>query len=244
MGVKVVGLGAGGHAKVVIEILRSHKSYELIGLLDPKPELQGESVLGVPVLGDDDLLPVLKRDGICHFFVGLGSIGDTRPRQCLFELALQYGMKPVDAVHPQAIVSPSAVIGEGVTIMAGTVINACARLGVNVFVNTGAVVEHDCVIGDHVHVATGAQLASTVQVGTGAHIGAGATVRQCITIGEGAIVGAGAMVVKDVPPHTVVVGVPARLLREVEAKPIQLETPPLAAGRQAGLLNLAEGKRE
>ena len=214
MGVKVVGLGAGGHAKVVIEILRSHKSYELIGLLDPKPELQGKSVLGVPVLGDDNLLPALKREGICHFFVGLGSVGDTSPRRRLYELALQHGMKPVDAVHPQAVISPSAEIGEGITIMAGAVINACARLGVNVIVNTGVVVEHDCVIGDHVHIATGAQLASTVRVGAGAHIGAGATVRQRITIGDGAIVGAGAVVVKDVPPHTVVVGVPARPLRE------------------------------
>jgi len=214
MGVKVVGLGAGGHAKVVIEILRSHKSYELIGLLDPRPELQGKSVLGVPVLGDDNLLPALKREGICHFFVGLGSVGDTRPRRRLYELALQHGMKPVDAVHPQAVISPSADLGEGVTIMAGAVINACSRLGANVIVNTGAIVEHDCVIGDHVHIATGAQLASTVRVSAGTHIGAGATVRQCITIGEGAIVGAGAVVVKDVPPHTVVVGVPARPLRE------------------------------
>ena len=210
MAVKVVGLGAGGHAKVVIEILRSHEAYELIGLLDPKPELHGKSVLDVPVLGGDDLLPVLKRDGVCHVFVGIGSIGDTRPRQYLFELALQHGMKPVHALHPKAIVSPSAVLGEGVTIMANTVINACARLGVNVIVNTGAVIEHDCIIGDHVHIATGALLTSTVKVGTGAHIGAGATVRQCITIGEGAIVGAGAIAVKDVPPHAVVVGVPAR----------------------------------
>ena len=214
MAIKVVGLGAGGHAKVVIEILRSHKSYELIGLLDPKPQLQGRSVLGVPVLGGDDLLAVLKRDGVCHFFVGLGSIGDTRPRQRLFELAMKYGMKPVDAIHSQAIISPSAVLGEGVTIMAVAVINACAHLGVNVIVNTGAIVEHDCVIGDHVHIATSAQLASTVQVGAGVHIGAGATVRQCITIGEGAIVGAGAVVIKDVPLHTVVVGVPACPLHE------------------------------
>jgi sugar O-acyltransferase (sialic acid O-acetyltransferase NeuD family) len=216
MVVKVVGLGAGGHARVVIEILRPRKSYELIGLLDPKPELQGKSVLGVPVLGDDDLLPILKHDGICHFFVGLGSIGDTRPRQRLFELALQYEMKPVDAVHPQAIVSPSAELGKGVTIMAGAAINACARLGVNVIVNTGAIVEHDCVIGDHVHIATGAQLASTVQVRNGAHIGAGATVLQCVRIGENAVVGAGTVVIQDVPPGVIVVGCPARVLQRKE----------------------------
>jgi len=216
MAVKVVGLGAGGHAKVVMEILCCHESYELIGLLDPKPELQGKSVLGVPVLGDDDLLPALKRRGVCHFFVGLGSIGDIRPRQRLFEMALQCGMKPVDAIHPQAVISPSAVLGEGVTIMAGTVINACARLGVNVIVNTGAIVEHDCVVGDHVHIATGAQLASTVQVGNGAHIGAGATVLQCVRIGENALVGAGAVVIRDVPPGVIVVGCPARVLQRKE----------------------------
>jgi UDP-perosamine 4-acetyltransferase len=221
--VQVVGLGAGSHAKVVIEILRCRESYELIGLLDPKPELHGKSVLGVPVLGGDDLLAVLKRDGVCHFFVGLGSVGDTRPRRRLFELALEYGMRPVDAVHPQAVVSPSAEIGEGVTIMAGAVINACAHLSVNVIVNTGATVEHDCIIGDHVHIATGAQLASTVHVGNGTHVGAGATVLQCIRIGENTLVGAGAVVIRDVPAGVTVVGCPARILRRKEQRGEEIE---------------------
>ena len=211
---KVIGLGSGGHAKVVIEILRCHEAYELVGLLDPKKELWGKHVLGVPVLGDDSLLSTLPDDGVGHFFVGLGGTGDTKPRQRLYELAVHCGLKPVDAIHPRAVISPSAELGAGVTVVADAVINACARLGVNVIVNTGAVVEHDCVIGDHVHIATGAQLASTVQVGRGVHIGAGATVRQCITIGERAIIGVGAVVVKDVSPHTVVVGVPARPLQK------------------------------
>jgi acetyltransferase-like isoleucine patch superfamily enzyme len=93
-------------------------------------------------------------------------------------------------------------------------VNAGAALGVNVIINTGAIVEHDCVVGDHVHIATGSRLCSTVHIGTGAHIGAGAIVRQLITIGEEAIVGAGAVVVKDVEPWTVVVGVPARVLKQ------------------------------
>jgi len=218
MTISVVGLGAGGHAKVMIEILRMDNRYKLFGLLDPKPELQDKSVLGVPVLGDDNLLPALKRDSVCHFFVGRGSIGDTRPRQHLFEMALRYGMKPVDAVHPQAIISSSAVLGEGVTIMAGAVVNACSRLGVNAIINTGAIVEHDCIIGDHVHIATGARLASTVKVGNGAHIGAGATVLQCVQIGENALVGAGAVVIRDVPPGVTVVGCPAQILQRKRAR--------------------------
>jgi len=214
---RVVGLGAGGHAKVVIEILRLRGGYELVGLLDPKQELWKTEVLSVPVLGDDTLLPELYDQGVRYAFIGLGTVGDTRPRRRLYDTARQQGFQIVPAVHPEAIIAPSTEIGHGPTIMAGVVINATARLGDNVIVNTGAVVEHDCVIGNHVHIATGARLAGTVHVGEGTHIGLGASVRQCIRIGRNAVVGAGAAVVDDVPDNVFVAGVPARILRKVEA---------------------------
>ena len=214
--IRVVGLGAGGHAKVVIEILRLMGGYELVGLLDPKRELWGTGILGIRVLGDDDLLPKLYNQGVRHAFIGLGTTGDTRARRRLYEKAHRQGFQIVQAIHPQAVIGPSVEIGHGPTIMAGAVINAAVRLGDNVIVNTGAIIEHDCVIGDHVHIATGARLASTVYVGEGAHIGLSASIRQCIHIGRNAIVGAGAVVVDDVPDSVVVVGVPARILRRVE----------------------------
>ena len=191
---RVVGLGAGGHAKVVVEILHLVGGYEVVGLLDPKQELWNTEVLGIPVLGDDSLLPELYKDGVRHAFIGLGTVGDTLPRRQLYEKARSQGFQVVQAIHPQAILSPSVEIGRGPTIMAGAVINANTRLGDNVVVNTGAIIEHDCTIGDHVHIATGARLASTVHVDEGAHIGVGASVRQCIRIGRNAIVGAGAVV--------------------------------------------------
>jgi len=207
---KVIGLGAGGHARVVIDILCPDSKYEIVGLLDSNSKLHNQEVFGLPVLGDDEVLLNLLPQGVEHFFVGLGGVGDNRPRRRLFELALQHGLEPVEAIHSRACISPSANIGRGVTVMAGAVINACATIGINVIVNTGCIIEHDCVVCDHVHIASGAILASTVKVGEGAHIGAGATVRQCIDIGERAIVGAGAVVVEDVPADTTVVGVPAR----------------------------------
>lgn len=211
MTIPVIGLGAGGHAKVVIDTIRMTGQYEVIGLLDPDLGLHGKSVLGIPVLGDDEILPTLAAK-IKHFFVGLGSIGNSLHRERLYQMAVDLHFEPINVVHPTALVSPSVELGKGISIFGLSVINAAARIGDNVIINTGAIVEHDCMLENHVHVATGAKLASTVHVAAGSHIGAGATVKQCVSIGHHAIVGAGAAVVCDVKPNSIVVGVPAKPL--------------------------------
>ena len=210
--IQIVGLGAGGHARVVMEILHLNGDCRLIGLLDPREELWGTKIGETAVLGGDDLLPELFAEGVHHAFIGLGSVGDTSPRQSLFGKACRQGFSLISAINPQAIIAPSAAIGSGPTIAAGSVINTDAKLGDNVIINTGAIVEHDCLIDDHTHIATGARLAGEVSVGLGAHIGIGASIRNGIRIGREAIVGAGAAVVSDVPANAVVAGVPARVL--------------------------------
>ncbi len=211
--VRVIGLGAGGHAKVVIEALRPAGSYELLGLLDANRELWGTEVLGVPVLGGDDLLGRLYAEGVRHAFIGVGAAAETASRRRLYEATSRRGFRIISVIHPQAIIGPSVQLGDGPTILAGAVINAASRVGDNVIVNTGAIVEHDCVLGDHVHIATGARLAGGVTVGEGTHIGLGACVRQGIRVGREAIVGSGAVVVDDVVDGVVVTGVPARILK-------------------------------
>lgn len=210
---RVVGLGAGGHAKVVVDILRLAGRFEIVALLDANPDLWSSAVADVPVIGDDGRLTSLYDDGVRDAFLGVGSVGDTNPRRGLYRMLLDRGFRVVRAIHPSAVVAQSASVGEGVTIMANAIVNADAWLGVNVIVNSGAIVEHDCRLGAHVHVATGARLGGGVEVLEGSHVGMGACVRQGIRIGENAIVGAGAVVVSDVPDDVIVVGVPARPLR-------------------------------
>lgn len=205
---RVVGLGAGGHAAVLIETLRSNPQVEIVGLL--AGERIGCDVLGVPVLGRDDQLPEIRRLGVRAVFLGVGMMGDAAVRRRLVGLAEEHGLQILGAIHPGAQIAPSASLGNAAQVLAGTVVQSRTRMGDHVLVNTGALVEHDCIIGDFAHIATGARIAGGVQVGNGSLIGVGATVLQGIRIGKECIVGAGAVVVRDLPDRTVVVGVPAR----------------------------------
>jgi len=206
----LVILGAGGHAKVLIEALRSQGNDDSIVALDNNAELWGHKVQGVPVLGGDDLLPRLVKNGLRRFVNGLGGVRDNRPRKELFEQALALGLEPISVIHPSAIISSSAELGPGCQVLAGAVINASAVLGSNVIVNTRAVVEHDCRLGSHVHVASGAVLCSGCTLGEGVHVGASAVVRQILEIGEWAVLGAGTVVISNVDNEALVRGIPAK----------------------------------
>lgn len=208
-------LGAGGHARMVIDCLRFDSKVKIAGILDANLSLAGQVLDGVLVLGNDEMMDSLLKDGVDHFVVGLGGIGNNQPRQRLFDLAVRAGLIPLVVKHPTAIVSPGAEFGNGCQFLPGCIVNTGARLGVNIIVNSGAIIEHDCIVMDHAHISTGSRLAGGVYVGSGAHIGIGASIRQGIRIGENAVVGAGAVVVKDVEVNVTVVGVPARILEKV-----------------------------
>jgi UDP-perosamine 4-acetyltransferase len=201
----IVGLGAGTHAKSVLEAIRSAGEFEVAALVDDDSSRTGEELLGFPILAADELTR-FRSDGVEHAFAGVGGVGDSAARRHVFERLLGAGFDLPAIVHASATVSPWARLGRGVQVLAAGVVNAAAEIGDDVIVNTGAIVEHDCRVGAHAHVAPGARL------GGMAAVGEGAVVIEGVTIGAGALVAAGAVVVRDVPDEARVAGVPARPL--------------------------------
>lgn len=200
---RLLVLGAGGHALVVLEALDA-LGREVAGVLDDRATAP---VLGRPVLGPLASLEAHDAGG------AVVALGDNALRLHWGEAARRAGLALPALVHPAALVSPSARIGDGAQVMARASVGPLAAIGALAVVNTAAVVEHDCVVEDGAHIAPGAVLCGTVRVGAGALVGAGAVVAPGRRLGAGAVAGAGAAVVRDVPPGAVVAGVPAKPLR-------------------------------
>jgi UDP-perosamine 4-acetyltransferase len=203
----VIVVGAGGHAKVVIELINAIAKYRLIGLVAKGSS--GETG-GIPVIGTDDDLPRLRQSGVEHAFVALG---DNRRRLTIGRHLQRLGFKIINAISPTAIISPSVQLGAGIAIMSAAVINAECRIEDFAIINTGVIVDHDGQIGEASHIAPGCALAGTIKVGRLAFLGTGTSVIPGISIGEEAVVGAGACLISDVPSRMVAVGVPARILK-------------------------------
>lgn len=208
-------IGNGGHAKVVIDTLTHQGRWRVAGVVSDDPEAP-PCVPGVPHIGpiaSDTLAP----HGVARAIIAIGS-NDARARIA----GLLHGrVEWVSAIHPGAILSPSAHIGQGVLVCAGGIVQPDAVIGDHVIVNTGASVDHDCHVDRYAHVAPGVRLAGNVSVGEGAFVGIGSQVIPGKRIGAWSVVGAGAAVVDDVPDHATVVGVPARVIRRLGAADVR-----------------------
>lgn len=194
--------GASGHGKVVKEIIEENG--EIIdSFIDDNPEIT--YLAGKPVLHDaSGLTPIIV------------TVGANLIRKNVVEklrLASSRIEFPI-AIHPSAIVSPSAKIGEGTVVMAGAIINADAVIGKHCIVNTGATIDHDVVLDDYVHVAPGVNISGATTVGEGTWIGVGSCVIQCLNIGKNCMIGAGSVVVKDIPDNVTAFGNPCKVVKE------------------------------
>lgn len=197
-------LGAGGHAKIVIDALRLLHSALGIRLYDDAKQKQDLNFLDISV--ETPIPANFESLGNMHI-----AIGNNRIRQALGNKLILAGNNYISVIHPSAVVSTYAMIGKGHFIAAGAIVAANAELGDGVIVNHQAVVDHDCRIGSWSHIAPSAVLGGEVTIGNGTLIGSGAVILPGVKVGANVIVGAGAVVTKDVMDNAIVVGVPARL---------------------------------
>lgn len=194
--------GAGGHAKVVIDCLLSEKK-EIDGIFDDKSDLV--SLNGFDVLGryDQEYLPTQEL---------VVSIGDNQLRK---NIVAKIKHKFGKSIHSSAIISDYAQIGNGTVVFHNTVLQSGAKVGKHCIINTGSSVDHSCVIEDFSHISPMVTLCDNVKIGEGTHIGAGATVIPQITIGKWCVIGAGAVITQNLPDYSFVVGVPGKVIRQV-----------------------------
>lgn len=198
MNKKVLVIGAGGHGKVIADIVRRNGD-SFIGFLDDDVAKNG-------VIGQVETC--IKYDD-CYFVVAIGN-NDIRKT-----IAEKYNMlRFYTAIHPTAVIGENVNIGAGTVVMANAVINPSVSIGKHCIVNTASVVEHDCVLESYVHISPGAVLCGTVSIGDKTHIGANATVKNNISIASDTVVGIGAAVVKNIDKSGVYAGVPAMELRK------------------------------
>ncbi|MFC3092604.1 acetyltransferase [Alteromonas sediminis] len=201
---ELVIIGAGGHAKVVIETACA-MGYQTIWVFDDNPE--GSKPLGYHIQGTCE--QAIEATNKAAYFVAIGA---NAVRLRLLNALIERKKSLATLVHPSAVVSPSAKIGKASLVVAKAVINADASLGLGCIVNTAATVDHDCVVADGAHIAPGANLCGGVTVGKETLIGAGSAILPQKKIGDKCIVGAGSTVISDIPEGHSAVGSPAKIM--------------------------------
>lgn len=200
----VIIIGAGGHAKVIADII--YKSGDnLIGFLDDNLANKGKEIyLGKKVLGTTKDIENYNKN---YFIIGIGNNSIRK------KINNENNLKLYTAIHPSAIIAQDVKIGTGSVIMAGVVINPGTVIGKNCIINTCSSLDHDNLLEDYVHISPGAHLAGTVSVKEGTWICTGATIINNITIAKNNIIGAGSVVIKDINEENgTYVGVPVKML--------------------------------
>jgi sugar O-acyltransferase (sialic acid O-acetyltransferase NeuD family) len=192
----IILVGGGGHCRSVIDVVEAQGEFRILGVLD-LPERAGSMVLDYPVIGCDEDIPRLIKEGCGSFLITLGHIKSPDRRIALFQLIKTCGGQLPVIVSPLARVSRHTTVGEGTIVMHGVLINAGAQIGCNCIINSRALVEHDVLVGDHCHLSTACVINGAVRVGARSFIGSGVVTHENIVIGSGSIIGAGALVRKS-----------------------------------------------
>jgi len=212
----VIVIGSGGHAKVVIEILHALNNYTIIGVTSNSLH-KGDLFAGYNVLGEDSVL--IEYNPHKHLIaMGLGGYKNNILREKVYSYVKKMGFNFVNVIHPQAILSESTKLGEGVVIFPGVVINSEVIIGDNTIIATGSTIDHETAIGNHVLVSAGVTIGAYSKLHDNSLIALGAKVISGIDIGKNAVVAAGAVVISNVSENETVYGIPALPKKKKDAE--------------------------
>lgn len=213
---KLVILGAGGLAREVLwavrDCNRDKHEWDVLGFIDDNPELHGQTLCHLPILGGFDWV----EKSISDELFGICGIGAPRVRKLIHEKYSAIGLHFATVVHPTVQMSQYVDIAPGVFIAASNIITTQVTLREHVFLNLACTVGHDAVLDPYVNCAPGCNISGNVHLCTGVHVGTGAKIIQDLTVGRWTRIGAGAVVVSDLPERVVAVGVPAKVIKSIE----------------------------
>ncbi|MGL5904923.1 MAG: acetyltransferase [Cetobacterium sp.] len=204
---KVVIIGSGGHAKVVIDIIlqrqkKLNDDISIEGILDDS-FIEGEEkkLFRIPVIGKIDKIRELSED--IYYVIAIGS------NEIRKKIVEQYrDIKYITLIHPNSVIAEEVQIDEGTVIMAGAIVNPYTKIGKHCIVNTGSIIEHDNDLSNYVHISPNVTLCGGVKVGERTWIGAGATVIQGIDIEEKVVIGSNSVILKNIKKEQTVFGIP------------------------------------
>jgi sugar O-acyltransferase (sialic acid O-acetyltransferase NeuD family) len=208
MNKKVIVVGSGGHAKVVIDILHEMNCFQIIGITSDSLE-KGVVFSGYPVLGDDDYLKEISPDQY-EIAVGLGGYRNNDLRTIVYQKIKSLGFNFVNAIHPSAIISKTAKFGEAIIVFPGVTINTDVSIGNNSIVATGSTIDHETKIGNNVLVSAGVTIGAYAELMDNSLLALGSKVISGVKIGRNAVVAAGAVVIHEVHDNDTVFGIPAK----------------------------------
>ncbi len=204
----ILVIGAGGHGQVVADILSMNPSHNILGFLDDDESLKGTHILDYTVLGLIDDLSNIKHDAV------IIAIGNNKIRKQIAE-RIKRITRFCNAIHPSAIIAKDVIIGTGIVICAGAVVNPGSLVGNHVILNTCSSVDHHNILQKYIHIAPGAHSGGNVKMNEGTFVGIGASIVPGISIGQWVVVGAGSVALNNVDDFQVVVGNPARVIRDL-----------------------------
>ena len=200
---KVLIYGGGDLSKMVIDTLKAKHEYELYGVIDNNyPEKK--DVLGIPVIGNDDNLNDLLKQGYNKIFNAVGFKNKAHYRKPTYLMLKEKGFELINIIHKTAMIEDNVKMGEGNLVCAGAIIGSDVKIGSNCIINAGSIISHDCIISDHCHIASGAVLAGSVIVGENTLIGQNCSINISVKIGKNVVIMNGCSVFKDVKDGEIV----------------------------------------